>query len=248
MEGAKYVTVSIVRGTFWWTIPNIPADSYFEITIDDTVPVVVRVPIPKGLYSYTDFISLIKSALTEAAQRSDAVTFVANMATQHLDLQFHVNASLRFGTEELAIVCGFAKPKARTGAPESKLEGAHPWDHVWSSTHVGAGHSLIAAPFHARFDTVQYLQVASDIVDTGFYVNNGQASNVIAQIMINVSAGTQIVYEPSVPLEVATSRFSSSTGSGGVTRARFILYDQDMTPCDTMGQTWTILLRLKYFT
>jgi hypothetical protein len=148
----------------------------------------------------------------------------------------------------LAIVCGFAKPKARTGAPESKLTGTHPWDHVWSSTHVGAGHSLVAAPFHARFDTIQYLQVASDIVDTGFYTNNGQASNVIAQVMINVSAGTQIVYEPSVPLEVATSRFSSSTGSGGVTRARFILYDQDMTPCDTMGQTWTILLRLKYFT
>ena len=104
---------------------------------------------------------------------------------------------------------------------------------------------LISAPDYARFDNVQFLQVASqDLCDTGIVQNDGTSRGVMAQITINVPPGAQITYDPSNPLEIPTSVFS---GSRPKSQARLTLLDHNGQSVNTNGQSWSILLRIRSY-
>ena len=100
---------------------------------------------------------------------------------------------MRFGSAELATVLGFLKPQQTAFAPtdaqrEQAVETgeAVEWSGVntqynapisgWSSS--GAFMKRIVAPYHARFDNVQYFNIQSNLADGGLYGNNGVAQNV----------------------------------------------------------------------
>jgi hypothetical protein len=114
-------------------------------------------------------------------------------------------------------------------------------DTVYTVTEPG----LISAPDYARFDSVQFLQVASqDLCDTGIVQNDGTSRGVMAQITINVPPGAQITYDPSNPLEIPTSVFS---GSRPKLQARLTLLDHNGQTVNTNGQSWSVLLRVRSY-
>jgi hypothetical protein len=110
----------------------------------------------------------------------------------------------------------------------------------WSSS--GAFIQRIPAPFHARFDHVQYFNIQSNLADGGLYGNNGVAQNIIAQVLIDRLVGEQIVYDPNIPIELPTTAFNNGNWP---TSGTFTLMDDKFRPCDTNGQPWTITIRLQ---
>jgi hypothetical protein len=110
----------------------------------------------------------------------------------------------------------------------------------WTSTETKTGR--IYAPYHARFDRIQYFNLWSNLVDGGFYGNNGQAKGVIAQVLIDRLVGEQIVYDPNIPIEHHTQAFSNGSWP---TKGEFQLLDDKFCSCDTNGQSWTITVRIQ---
>ncbi len=261
----RNVKISAVRATIWWTVPNIDATSLyitFVTPVSGTVPILyenqdVEVKIPRGLYGFGALNTLIDDALTAAALPRGSFSLYANYATQKIELSFKRPGFVRLGNADLARVLGFLKPQQSAFAPtevnqnQAVESGEAPsWNGVatqyfaaipgWSSS--GAFIQRIPAPFHARFDHVQYFNIQSNLADGGLYGNNGVAQNIIAQVLIDRLVGEQIVYDPNIPIELPTTAFNNGNWP---TSGTFTLMDDKFRPCDTNGQPWTITIRLQ---
>ena len=259
----RNVKMSAVRSTIWWTVPNIQGTSIyltFAVPSTDTGTTTnysVEVKIPKGLYGYQTLNTLIDAALS--AQNIPKATFrlYADYATQKLALVFKWPGTVRLGSSELATVFGFLRPPQTAYAPSDiqRLQAVEAGEGAewtgpdttytanipgWSSTSPVSQH--IVAPFHARFDHIQYFNIHSSLADGGLYGNNGAAQNVIAQVLIDRLVGEQIVYDPNIPIELPTTAFSNGNWP---TSGTFTLLDDKFRPCDTNGQAWTITIRLQ---
>ena len=265
----RNVQMSAVRATMWWTIPNLQDTSiYLSFSVPSDGggghggPVLyalydVEVKIPKGLYGYSAINTLIDAALVLKNVPKGTFTLRADYATQKLSFVFKWPGTARLGSSELATVFGFLQPPQSTYAPTDIArqqtvdagEGAQ-WTGPgtvytatipgWTSTSTLT--QSIVAPFHARFDHIQYFNIHSNLPDGGLYGNNGVAQNIIAQVLIDRLVGEQIIYDPSTPIELPTSAFSNGAWP---TSGTFTLLDDKFRPCDTNGQAWTITIRLQ---
>ena len=219
----------------------------------------VEVKIPKGLYGYGAINSLIDHALVLQSVPKGTFSLSADYATQKLSFVFKWPGTARLGSSELATVFGFLPPPHSTYAPTDlarqqtvdvdtgegvRWEGPNtPYTATlpgWTSTN-GLTQSIVA-PFHARFDHIQYFNIHSSLPDGGLYGNGGVAQNIIAQVLIDRLVGEQIIYDPSTPIELPTSAFSNGAWP---TSGTFTLLDDKFRPCDTNGQAWTITIRLQ---
>jgi hypothetical protein len=208
----------------------------------------VEVKIPKGLYGYGALNTLIDDALFAQNVPRGTFSLYADYATQKISLAFKWPGYVRLGSSDLATVLGFLKPQQTAFAPtdvhlyQIVEDGeAVEWKGVntqysapipgWSSS--GAFIKRIVAPYHARFDHVQYFNIQSNLADGGMYGNNGVAQNVIAQVLIDRLVGEQIVYDPNLPIELGTTAFSNGSWP---TTGTFTLLDDKFRECDTNGQ------------
>ena len=262
----RNVKISAVRATIWWTVPNLQQTSIyitFVIPSADSNTFImnqiinVEVKIPKGLYGFGALNTLIDDALFAQNVPRGTFSLYADYATQKISLAFKWPGYVRFGSSELATVLGFLKPQQTAFAPTDAQRDqlvedgeAVEWSGVntqysapipgWSSS--GAFTKRIVAPYHARFDHVQYFNIQSNLADGGLYGNNGVAQNVIAQVLIDRLVGEQIVYDPNIPIELGTTAFSNGSWP---TTGTFTLLDDKFRECDTNGQPWTITIRLQ---
>ena len=260
MKSAK---ISAVRSTIWWTVPNLEDTSLFLtflVPASDTInPITTRtdveVKIAKGLYGYGAINALISEALRAKNVTTSAFTLYADYATQKIQCKFGQPGYMRLGSAQLAEMLGFKHPQTTASAPtvqsDSVDQGEAPeWQDAttvyncsipgWKSTETKTGR--IYAPYHARFDRIQYFNLWSNLVDGGFYGNNGQAKGVIAQVLIDRLVGEQIVYDPNIPIEHHTQAFSNGSWP---TKGEFQLLDDKFRSCDTNGQSWTITVRIQ---
>ena len=230
---ARNVSLSLIQGTFWWTIPNLETSTLrinFLVTSTNLVEKPVDVTFRKGLYSYKEINQAVTDAVIQAGFPSNSVLFRVNGATNRMMMVFTVPCELTFDSSNLALgtLLGFPISVYRYNGSDSKS---------------GDTLSVLEGLNIAAFDTVQYLTVGTSLVDTGFQLNGGIYRGVIAHIGITSEAGYQIVFEPMNPLEVSTDQLSGN----GVTRAEFTLMDQDGNLVDTNGQDWSLLLRIRYY-
>ena len=236
---SKSVSLAIMRGTFWWTIPNIQ-DSTIELSFPGVAgqypDLTTSVVIPTGLYTYQLLNDRIFTALSVFQVDyedfpAQAVFIQTDLALQALAFACSVPVNIRLTSRSerkdnhLAYVLGF---------PVNDFQ-----------TYTLSEPGLISAPDYARFDSVQFLQVASqDLCDTGIVQNDGTSRGVMAQITINVPPGAQITYDPSNPLEIPTTVFS---GSRPKLQAKLSLLDHNGQAVNTNGQNWSVLLRIRSY-
>lgn len=226
---SQNVTVALVQGTFWWTIPNFLTCTIqlFFYTLLGEVTTVVNVP--KGLYNYKQINVLIANAAQDIGFARDSVVFVENGATSSIDLTFSVPAGLVFPAGSCNKQFGYDA--------DVRYQFISTVDATYRS-------QFVRAPRTANFDAIQYLTVGTSLVSGGFRLNGGIFKNVIANIVINAVPGYQITNTPSLPLEVPTAVLSDPAG---LDRASFFLMDQDGFSVDTNGEAWTLLLRIRYY-
>jgi hypothetical protein len=225
---AKNVSVALIQGTFWWTIPNIEACTLLMSVYDQKTGVYTDIPvfIPRGLYTFKQINLVLANASTTRGYEDAILQFVNNGATSTLDLAFSVPAKIRFPTNSCWKQLGYL--------PEV--------DYIFNSEDPPSQFQM--APNQAEFDTIQYLTVGTSLVDLGFQLIGGLYRGVIAHVGITAAPGFQIVNTPSVPLDVSSTLFSTP---GGIGRAEFYLMDQDGVLVNTNGQTWSLLLRIRYY-
>lgn len=224
-RGARNVTVALIRGTFWWTIPNF-RDCTIQLYIQDEKKGEVNIPlvIPKGIYNYKQINTLMGNAFQDLGYGRNSIEFVENGSTSTIDLSFTAIGAVLF--------------------PSGSCEKQFGYDADVRYQFTGVGSKFVRAPHPASFDTIQFLTVGTSLVGAGFRLNKGTFRNVIANITINAAPGYQITAEPPWPLEVPTNVFE---GGQPLSRATFFLMDQDGEPVDTNGEAWTLLLRLRYY-
>ena len=226
---SRNVTVSMVQGTIWWTIPNFVNCIIQLFIFTDLGEVPLTVNIPKGLYNYKQINVLISNALQDSDYARDVVQFVENGATSSIDLSFTIPAALLFPAASCWKQFGYS--------PNVRYQYVSPLDATYRS-------KFVRAPQTASFDTIQYLTVGTSLVNAGFRLNGGAYKGIIANVIVNAAPGYQITVAPSNPLEIPTSSFETP---GGLERATFTLMDQDGYPVDTNGEAWTLLLRIRYY-
>ena len=225
---AKNVTLAVIRASIWWTIPNISVATSILINFGPRlVPILpeqkTEMEVPKGLYTVTELNTLLQRHCVTRG-RAGEIQIIGNSATNKIVILITtLNTSITI-PESLKTILGFPG-----GTVLTNLSGTS---------------EVTEAPNVAGFDTLQYLNISTDLVDGGIMSGNGRYNGCIAQVNLDAAPGYQILYQPVQPLEIQTSVFQNSQG---VSTGRFVLMDQDMNPVDTNQQSWSILLRLRYY-
>ena len=212
----------MLQANVWWTIPNITSESKLNITFPGGIDTILS--IPKGLYTVGELNSLIQRHCL-INSRPGEITLTGNAATNKVVFSILTNGtSITVPQNSIWKILGVL-PDAPI---ENKTDSAY----------------VFEAPQVANFDTLQYLNITTTLVDNGIRTGNGRYNGCIARLNLDASPGYQIIYQPNQPLEIPTQIFQSRTGA---ITAKFELLDQNMVPVDTNGQTWNLLLRLRYF-
>lgn len=227
---ALNITVSVDQATVWWVIPNIITginDLMYILVpraIDDVLTAYIVV-IPQGLYDLSGLSQVILRELSNQGAKTDpiqTITLSPDDATQKVEIKFNYIGSQ----------IDFTQPQT----PRNILG--------FNSQIVGPN---VVAPFNyiapnvANFNTVNYFLIHSSLVNQGIRFNNSFNST-IAQVLIDVPPGSQIVSSPFNPARTSAQELAGAK----LTRLRFFLTDDRNLPVNTNGENWSARIVIRY--
>jgi hypothetical protein len=223
-KDAMNVTVSCEESTIWWVVPNIitGVNDTFYVYGDssDLIAQLYTVVIPQGLYDLSELNKSLYSILESLGARTSGglalISLTADPATQRVKIRFnYANVYVDFTQPQtLRTILGY---NAQQYGP------------------------FAGAPLNASFNQVNYFLIHSDLVNKGIRFNN-QYTQTIAQVLIDVSPGSQIVSKPFHPAK------SDAQGLAGITKnsLRFSLTDDKQRAVNTNGEYWTTRIVISY--
>ena len=94
----------------------------------------------------------------------------------------------------------------------------------------------------AQFNIINQYYISGDLVHTGI-PNNSNSSNLMTVVYIDVPPGSQINYQPQLPLLIDASELIDSQRSSFT----FRLTDQNFIPVDTFGEFWSFIITIRYW-
>ena len=231
---ALNVNVSVEEATVWWVIPNVITgenDTFYIFgDLEAGGTQLFTIVIEQGLYDLTGLNNSLQSGLEQAGARTldgagnplPLVSLSPDEATQKVLLRLnYTNVYVDFQPPNtLREILGFNALQygPLAGAPEN-----------------------ILAPNIAEFNQVNYFLIASDLVQKGIRFNN-RYNQVIAQVLINVAPGSQIISTPFNPAKSDAQELAGSKRSV----IRFRLTDDKLRPVNTNGEYWTARVVIRY--
>lgn len=233
-KDAINVNVSVEEATVWWVVPNIIKDKndtfyvFGDLQAGGTQLFVVKVE--QGLYDLSGLNNSIQSGLEALGAKTvdgnnnplPLISLAPDDATQKVLLRFNYpNVYVDFQPAD--------SPRELLGFESLKY-----------GPFVGAPINQLA-PNVAAFNQVNYFLIASDLVQKGIRFNN-RYGQVITQVLINVSPGSQIV---STPFNPPSSNANELAGSKR-TNIRFRLTDDKLRPVNTNGEYYTARVVIRY--
>lgn len=227
---AVNITIAVEEATVWWVVPNIITGKNDKLYLtvprasDDALTSYV-VTIPQGLYDLSGINQAILRELENQGAKSNpspAINFTPDDATQKVELRLNYLGSVVDFTQPDTprIILGF----------NSQVIGPT----------IIAPISIIADNT-AGFNTVNYFLIHSDLVSKGIRFNNNY-NQTIAQVLIDVPPGSQIVSKPFNPARTDGQELSGAQR----TNIRFYLTDDRDRPVNTNGEYWTCRVVIKY--
>lgn len=233
-KDAINVNVAVEESTVWWVVPNIITDQNDTFYIfgdnDAAGTELFTITIPQGLYDLSGLNTALQSGLEAAGARTldgggnplPLVALAADDATQKVRIRFnYTNVYVDFSqTDTPREILGF----------DSQQYGPY-----------GGAPLNILAPNVAAFNQVNYFLVHSDMVNKGIRFNN-RYNQTIAQVLINVAPGSQIVSTPFNPAKCNAQELAGSKR----TNLRFWLTDDQQRAVNTNGEYWTARIVIHY--
>jgi hypothetical protein len=221
--------ISMDSASVWWSVNNIKAginDTLYihGLTTTNTETDFIIV-IPSGLYDLQSLNSKIQQLLENQDGKIlpyNNIELIADNATQRVVIKFNYSVvTMNFTTNNTPrVILGF----------DSQIYGPY----------VGAPENVFA-PNIAEFNSIDSFLIHCDLVDRGILYNNGY-SQIVGQVLIDVSPGSQIIYNPYNPSKVEANNLI-----GGNRRAiRVWLTDQNNNAVDTNGEIFSLKLRFQF--
>ena len=204
-KNAMNVSLSVPEATVWWTVPNIITgenDRLYVTGPTQANPAAIQssvLTIPLGLYDASGLNETVQNLLENAGyQTTDGVpaiskpifTFTTDEATSKIIIRFeYPTVSIDFTPIDT--------PRDILG-----------FNALVYGPYVTAPQN-ITAPNVAGFNTVNYFLLHSDLVEQGIRFNNSY-NQTMAQVLIDVAPGSQIVSKPFNPAKSDCSRLAGS--------------------------------------
>ncbi len=222
-KNAENILLQVEQAQVWNTVPNITEDNnILTFTLNG---VNQTIEIAKGLYS--------RPQLNLAVQRSlENAGLIQNNQTPFQILEDSSVNRVVLLINDPTLVLDFTAPRNFAIILGFQDQVVGPISNTPQN---------ITAPEIARFNTVEFFLIGSNLVDRGIRVNNRYA-NVITTVPIDVPAGGNIIYEPRNPARVDCSNLRGSIED----RVSFYLTDQNLKPVDTNGEFFSVRIMLSY--
>lgn len=228
-DNARNITLAVEESTIWWVVPNIieNVNDKFYLDYDDGILPVQNyiVTVPQGLYDLNGLNQAILRELeNQGAPTSPEplITLTADEATQKVEIRLaYVDITIDFTQPDtMRDILGF----------NSQIIGPS----------VIAPQNVLADNV-AQFNTVNYFLIHSDLVNKGILINSVY-NQTIAQVLINVAPGSQIVSAPFNPARTSISELA------GIRRSniRFYLTDDKNRAINTNGEIWSARIVIRY--
>ena len=187
----------------------------------------VMITIPQGLYDLSGLNQSINRELAVAGLQTDpdpCITLSPDTATQKVQMSFNYTT----------VSVDFTKPNT--------FRSILGFDSLVYGSYINAPVTILA-PFIAAFNQVNYFLIHSDLTNKGIRFNNNY-NQTIAQVLINVPPGSQIVSTPFNPARISSGELAGANR----TNLRFWLTDDKDRPVNTNSEFWTARIVIKYFT
>lgn len=225
---AKSCIIQVQETTVWWTIPNIitGVNDTFYVEHGGTPYVAV---IPQGLYDLPGLNEALNRELTDPAVGAPAnlITFLADEPTQKVVIKLNLaTTQVDFSvarTDTFRDLLGFDPQFIPAAGPSGAVDFQQIADNI------------------ADFSSIEYFLLHSDLVPRGIRTNN-KYDQTIAQILIDVPPGSQIVSRPFNPPKVPAWELIGSIRN----RATFWLTDQRGINVNTAGEDFSARVIIKY--
>jgi hypothetical protein len=226
---ALNVNVSVEEATVWWVVPNIITgeNNRMYISGPNTADVLTTfsITIPQGLYDLSGLNQAVLRELENIGAKINPdplINMTPDDATQKVEIRFNYNTvSIDFTQVDTPRdILGF---NAQTYGPFPIVP------------------TSVLAPNIAQFNQVNYFLIHSDLVNKGIRFNNNY-NQTIAQVLIDVAPGSQIVSKPFNPAKINASELTGATR----TYLRFWLTDDEDRRVNTNGEYWTARIVIHY--
>ena len=236
-KDALNCTLSVEESTVWWTVPNIITGENDKLYVtgptqaNPAVDQTAVLTIPLGLYDAPGLNESIQNLLENAGfQTTDGVpaiskpvfTITTDEATSKIIIRFE------YPTTEI----DFSQPDT--------MRDILGFDALVYGPYIGAPQN-IPAPNVAGFNTVNYFLIHSDLVQQGIRFNNNY-NQTIAQVLIDVAPGSQIVSKPFNPAKSDCNRLAGSR----IDRFNVWLTDDSQREVNTNNEYFTARIVIRW--
>lgn len=236
---AVNVNVSVVQSTIWNVSYNITegVNDRFDVSYYDsgtTNTTLIDIKIPSGRYDLQALNSALQKAIdadvvywaglgVTIPSSPTLVTLLSDTATQKINIRAnYAGITINFGaTGYMNDLLGFVAGTSTTQSVNA-LE-------------------IFESPNPAVFNSLSYYQIHSDLVSQGLRVNTGY-EQAVCLVPINVSTGSQILYEPSNPVEIGSDDLAGNVRN----TIRFWLTDESNNLISTPNEFWSVHLVINY--
>jgi hypothetical protein len=230
-DEAINATISVEEATVWWSIPNVVTGVNDKLyctvprSTDDLLTAYI-ITIPSGLYDLTGLNNSISRGLENAGAKMDgglaSITYSPDNATQKVEMRLaYLGSTVSFvQADTFKDLLGY----------DAQVIGPTIVEPV-----------TFLAENTAGFNTVNYFLIHSDLVSKGIRFNNSYNQS-IAQVLIDVAPGSQIVSKPYNPARTNASQLIGDQRKN----LKFWLTDDSNRAVDTNKEYWTARVVLKF--
>ena len=238
-KGTLYSTLEVHSASIWYVTPNISTarqNNYLEVNIGATV---YPLTIPDGLYNFPQLVNALSIGFnsnypTAIYRWVDMFSFDADNATQRVAITVLKNdAQINWNVpNSVRNVFGFVAVPVPPALPINQTPPAIPI--LAPITYLGNA--------EAAFNVINQYYISGNLVHTGI-PNNSDSSNLMTVVYIDVPPGSQINYQPRLPLLIDAAELIG----GQRTQFTFRLTDQNFIPVDTFGEYWSFILTIRFW-
>ena len=224
---SKNITVKIATSNIWWSIPNVilGVNDAFRLTDtgagSGTVFGPTTITIPQGLYDLSNISNAIERELVNAGAAPGVISMSADTATSKVQITANfVGVTIDFTiANSVRDLLGF----------NSQVLGPSIAPITWSADNVAA------------FNTVNSFYIHGDIVDNGLGLN-GDFSQIMANVQIDVVPGSLITYQPFNPAIVNGSHLKGTKRN----YFRYWITDEQNRAINMGGEYWDARIVISY--
>lgn len=225
---ARYCYITVEQVNVIFNTPNIftGVNDKMRVEFDDgVIQAQYDLTINQGLWDLNHLNSAIQQQLSNTGALPDAITLLPDTATQKVIVKYREDYQIDWTiTQTFRDIVGFNSRIAPIGGYATQDDFYEPADNV------------------AKFNTTLYYLIHTDLVSGRGLRINGNYADIVAQVPIDVEAGSLINYQPRNPQMLPCPNLIGQS----LREIHVWLTDDKNQFVDTVDEVWSIQLTVHY--